>query len=128
MHANRWCELLIPLSGIVVLEGLIGEDARGTNLDKVAAEFVLQYAVLAAAEKYCIARGEGVQAAAAGIVAVIAHAAVALDTPIRLVIHQRAEVLVAERAFIELVAPVVMAGHDSHVLQVALAAFVAHRA
>ncbi len=43
-------------------------------------------------------------------------------------VHEGAQILVAKRAFLECVAAIVMARHDGHVLQVAFAAFIAHRA
>ena len=71
---------------------------------------------------------EGVEVAAARIVPVETHATVALDAPVHLVIDERTEVLVAERALREPVAAVVVTGHHRHVLQMALAALVADRA
>src|SRR5208283_2130963 len=117
VDANRRSELLIPFAGVMVLQGLIREHTRRTNFDEIPAEFVLQDTVFATAKKYRVARGERVQISASRIVAVVAHAAVTLDAAVRFMIHQRAQVLVAKRALVEFVAPVVMTGHDGHVLQ-----------
>src|SRR5208337_3164665 len=128
MDADRRSKLLVPLAGVMVLQGFVGEYARRTDFNEVPAELILQDAVFAPAEEHRVARGESVQIFAARVVAVIAHAAVTLDASVRLMIHQRAQVLVAKRALVEFVASGVMTGHDGHVLQMALAAFIAHRA
>src|SRR5208283_2218991 len=128
MDANRRSELLIPLARVMVLQGLVREYARRTNFDQVPAELILQDTVFVPAKEHRVARGKRVQIFAARIVAVMAHAAVTLDASVRLMIHQRAQVLVAKRALVEFVASGVMTGHDGHVLQMALAAFIAHRA
>ena len=73
------------------------------------------------------AQSECVQIVSAGVLAVEAHTAIALDAAVHLVIHEGPQVLIAKRAFFECVAAIVMARHDGHVLQMALAAFIAHR-
>ena len=50
VDADRGRGLQVPLPRVVLLEGLVGEDARGADLHEVAAELVLQGAVLVAAE------------------------------------------------------------------------------
>src|SRR5262249_25091411 len=57
-----------------------------------------------------------------------AYAAVALDAAIHLVVNEGAEVLVAVGALGKAIAPIDMAGHQGHILQMAVAALVAHRA
>ena len=42
MHANRGSKLLIPLAGVMVLQGLIREHTRRTDFDQIAAELILQ--------------------------------------------------------------------------------------
>ena len=80
------------------------------------------------AKKDRVPRCESVQILAARVVAIIANTAVALDAPVHLMIHQRAQVLIAKRSFVEFVTAVVMTCHHRHVLQVTLAALIAHRA
>ena len=75
-----------------------------------------------------VVAAEGVEVAAAGVVFVKAHAAVARDAPVHLVVDERAEILVAERALVELEAAVGVTGHHGHVLQMTFAPLVAHRA
>src|SRR5208283_955048 len=128
MDANRRSELLIPLARVVALQSLIREYTCRTNLDEVPAELILQNTIFIAAEEYRVARRERVQIFAARVVAVIAYAAVTLNASVRLMIHQRAQILVAKCALVEFVVPVIMTGHDGHILQMALAAFIAHRA
>jgi hypothetical protein len=79
------------------------------------------------AEKDNIARRKRIQVVPARIVAIIAYATVALDAAVHLMIHQRAEILIAKRALVELVAAGGVACHHRHVLQMTLAAFIAHR-
>ena len=79
-------------------------------------------------KKTRVAQAEGVEIAAACVVPIEAHAPVALDAPVHLVVDKRAEVLVAEGPLGDAVAPIGVAGHHRHVLQVALAALVADRA
>ena len=128
MHAHRRRRLQVPLARVVPLQRLIGENAGGADLHQVAAELVLEHAVLVAAEIDVVAQHQGVEIVAAGVVAVESHAAVALDAAVHLVVHEGAQVLVAERALADAVAAIVVAGHHGHVLQMAFAAFVAHRA
>ena len=128
MHAHRRRRLQVPLARVVPLECLIGENAGGADLHQVAAEFALERAVLVAAEIDLVAQHERVEIAAAGIVAVEAHAAVALDAAVHLVVDEGPQVLVAERALPDAVAAIVVPGHHRHVLQMAFAALVAHRA
>src|SRR5215468_717187 len=128
VHANRRSKLLVPFARVMMLQGLVGEYTGGTDFDQVATKLILQNAIFAAAEKDLVPRRERVQIGTARVVAVVAHAAVALDAPVHLVIHQWAQVLVSKRALVEFVTPVVVAGHYGHVLQVTLAALVAHRA
>jgi hypothetical protein len=80
------------------------------------------------AEEDRIPRGESVQVASTRVVAIVAHAAVALDAPIHLLIHQRTQVLIAKRALVEFITAVVVTRHDGHILQMTLAALIAHGA
>src|SRR5262245_59019237 len=51
VHANRRSKLLIPLARVMTLQGLVGEHTGGADFDQVADEFILQYAIFAAAEE-----------------------------------------------------------------------------
>ena len=73
------------------------------DLDQVAAELALQHAVFVPAEIDVVVGAEDVQVAPAGVVAVEAHAAVALDAAVHLVVDERPEVLVAVGALVEAV-------------------------
>ena len=110
----------------MVMEGLIGENPGGANLDEVAGELTPQHAVLVAAEKHLVAHRKRVQVVFSGVFAVIAHAAVALNAAVHLMMDKRAKVLIAEGSLGELIAAVGVAGHHGHVLKMALPAFVAH--
>ena len=126
--AHGRCRLQVPLAGVGLRERLVGEHAGGAHLDEVAGEHVLQHAFFRAAEVRAIARAEGLQVGAAGVVTIEAHAPVAGDAAVHLVVEQRAQVLVAEGALLRVVVTHGVARHHRHVLQVALAAFLAHRA
>ena len=127
MHADRRRHLQIPFSRVVMLQSFIGEDAGRANLHEVAAELILQHAILLAAEIDLIAHAEHIEVASARIVAIKTHTTVTLDAAVHLVIDERAEILIVKRALLERVAAVVMAGHHRHVLQMTFAAFIAHR-
>jgi hypothetical protein len=111
-----------------MLQGLIGEHAGGADFHQVAAEFVLQNAIFVTAEEDRVARRETRSDRAARVVAIVAHAAVTLDAPVHLMIHQRTQVLIAKRALVEFVTAIVVTRHHRHILQVTLAALIAHRA
>ena len=104
----------------------IGKDASWTNLHQVAREFVFKNAIFVPPEINGVPYAKRVQVVASGILAIEAHTAVALDAAIHLVVHKWAEILILKCAFFKMRAAVIMAGHHRHVLQVALAAFVAY--
>ena len=120
--------LEIPLAGVGLGERLVGEHPRGTDLHQVAGELAFEHAVLLATEKHPRARAEGVEILAAGVLPVVAHAAIAGDAAVHLVADEGAEVLVLPGSFATGVAAHGVAGHHGHVLEVALAALLAHRA
>ncbi|MNQ42066.1 hypothetical protein D3C85_557620 [compost metagenome] len=121
-------ELHVPLAVVALGVGLVGEHAGRADLDQVAGELALQHAILDAAEVDVVVGTVDAQIFAAGVVLVVAHAAVAGDAAVHLVGDERAEVLVLVGALGEAVAALVVAGHHRHVLQVAVTAFLAHRA
>ena len=128
VDADRRRHLQVPFPRVVTLERLVGKDPGGTNLDQVAGEFALKQAVFAAAEKHLVAQRERVQIVLARVFTVVAHAPVALDAAIHLVSDEGPEVLIAERALGKFIAAVSVARHHGHVLEMALAPFVADRA
>src|SRR5262249_13230092 len=126
--ADRRRHLHVPLSRVVVLQGGVCEYSRWADLDQVSGKFIFEDAVPFTAEKHGIAEPKGMQVMAARVLAIKTHASVALDATVHFMIYERAEVLIAECALVETIASIIMPGHDGHILQVALAAFVADRA
>src|SRR5262249_29375698 len=126
VDADRRRKLQVPLAGVMALQRLVREHAGRADLDEVPAEFAFQEAVLVTAEEDDIARREGVQVGPARVLAIEAHAAVALDTAVHLVIDEGPQVLITKRTFVEFVLTATVPGHDRHVLEVTLAAFIAH--
>ena len=118
----------VPLPGVVPLQGLVGEDSGGADLDQVPAELTLEGPVLIAAEVHRIVGAEDVQVPPSGKVPVEAHAPVAGDATVHLVINEGTEVLVPVGALQETELAVIVAAHHRHVLKVALASLVADRA
>ncbi len=127
MNANRRRHLQIPFPRVVVLECGVGENTSGTDLDQVARELVFENSVFAAAEEYGVPHAERVQVVSSGVFAIEANAAVALDAAVHLVVHETARGTDCGTCACRSVAAVAMASHHRHVLQMALAAFVAHR-
>ena len=126
--ADRGRRLQVPLAGVVVHQGFVGEYTGGADLHQVAGEGAFQGALPMAAEVDVIVGGECCEVGAAGIVTVEARAAVTGDAAVHLVMNQGAQVLVAVGLLGAAVVTVPVAGHYRHVLQVALAAFGADRA
>src|SRR5262249_20133296 len=118
----------IPFAGVMLLQGFVGEDSRRTDLDQIAAEFALQDAVFVTPEVNVVVRGEDVEIAPASVVALEADTAIALDAALHLVIDEQAEILIAVGPLLEAKASVSVPGHHRHILQMAFAALVAHRA
>src|SRR6201997_1442599 len=75
-----------------------------------------------------VAQMKRVQIVPTGVFAIKTHASLALNAAVHLVIHQRAEVLIAKSSFAKAVNARAMTGHHRHVLKMAFAAFVADRA
>ncbi len=126
--AHRRRALQVPLARVPARERLVVEHAGRAHLDEVAAELALQRAALGAAEVHLVAQAEHAEVPPAGVVVVEPRAAVAGDAAVELVGDERPQVLVLEGPLAPAVAPVAVPGHHRHVLQVALAALVAHRA
>src|SRR5262245_5364188 len=110
------------------LQRLVGEDPGWADLRQIAAEFVLQNSILGSPEIDLIARPEDIEIAPSGVVAIKANAAITLDAAVHLVIDEGAEILVTVRSLFETEVAIRMPGHGRHILQMAFAAFIAHRA
>src|SRR5690606_31652258 len=82
--ADARCVLHVPLAGIAFGVGPVGEYPGGAHLGEVAGELAFQHAVLDAAEIDVVMGAEHAQVGAAGIVPVVAHAAVAGDAAVHL--------------------------------------------
>ena len=121
-------ELQVPLAGVMIGMALVGEDTGGTDFGQVTGKAAFQSAFLMATEIDVVLGPECAQVRPASIVVVEAHAAVARDAAVHLVGDERAQILVATGALAEPVAAPVVTGHHGHVLKVAVAAFLAHRA
>ncbi len=120
-------ELHVPLAVVALGMGLVGEHAGRADLDQIAGELAFQRAVLDATEVHVVVRAIHAQVGAAGVVLVVAHAAVAGDAAVHLMGDERAKLLVLVGALGEAIATGVVPGHHRHVLQVAVTAFLAHR-
>src|SRR5690606_37574705 len=116
-------KLHVPLAVVARGVGLVGKHARWANLGEVAGEITFQHAVFDTPEVHIVVGPEHAKVGAAGIVLVVAHAAVASDAAVHLMGDERAEVLIVMGALAEAITALVMAGHHRHVLQVAMTAF-----
>ena len=112
----------------MLAECLVRKYACGAYFNQIAREFARKHAAFVPAEIYRVVPSEHLKVFAARIIAVKSHASVACDAPVHLVMHERPQVLISVRSFFEPVLPVRMSGKHGHVLQMAFAAFVAHRA
>ena len=128
MRADRWRRLQVPFARVDLGEGFVGEYPGGADLHQVARELALQHAVLGAAEEHMRLGTEGIEIGAAGVVPVVAHTAIAGDAAVHLVADKGPKVLVRPGALHARIATHGVTGHHGHVLEVALAAFLAHRA
>ncbi|MNE12385.1 hypothetical protein D3C80_1051810 [compost metagenome] len=126
--ADAGRKLHVPLAVVALGVGLVGEDAGGADLHQVAGELALQGAILDPAEVDVVVGAVDPQILAAGVILVVAHAAIAGDAAVHLVVDEGAEILILVGALGEAVAAAVVARHHRHVLQVAGATLFAHRA
>ena len=121
-------ELHVPLAVVTLAVGLVGEHAGRADLGEVAGELTFQRAVFNTTEVHIVMRAEDTEVLTAGVVVVETHAAIAGDAAIHFMADERAKVLILVRALLEAVATGVVTCHHGHVLQMAVAAFLAHRA
>ncbi len=126
--ADAGGELHVPLAVVAFGVGLVGEHTGGADLHQVAGEFALQSAILDPAEVDVVMGAVDPEILATGVILVVAHAAIAGDAAVHLVVDEGAQILILVGALGETVAAAVVAGHHRHVLQVAGATLFAHRA
>src|SRR5690606_7453780 len=123
--ANGRRDRHIPFARIMFFQGLIGKNTSGANFGEISTEFILQYPLFGPAEINMVMSAHGVQIGAAGVVLVKTDAAVTMDAAVHFVVQERPEVLVLVGAFVKAELPVVMPGHNGHILKVARPAFIA---
>ena len=127
-RAHRRRRLQIPLAGVLLAEHLVGENPGGADLHQIAAELALQRPLFIAPEIHMMMTGLGREIGASRIVVVKTHTAVTGDAAVHLMIDERAQILVGMGHLVAVVTPVVMPGHEGHILQMTLAPLLAHRA
>ena len=108
--------------------GLRGERADRAEIDHVALQFRGHRGFEIGRDLHVLAAADGAELGHAGHLGREAHAAGAVDAAVHHRLHQRADVLVFDRALVLVIAAVVDAVGHRLVLQVALAALVADRA
>src|SRR6185312_5649118 len=111
MHADRWCPTQIPFALVNLRERLVVEHAGWADFREIAAELAFKNAVLVATEVDVVVRGEDIEIAASGILAIEADAAVAGDAAIHLMSDERPQILVAEGALLEAIAAIDVPRH-----------------
>src|SRR5207248_5175879 len=126
MDANRWGHLQIPLPRMVVFQCCIGKYARGTDFHEVSAELVFEDPIFKSAKVDYVPKPERIQVVASRVLTVEAHAPLALDAAVHLMINERTEILILKCTLRKPVMPGAVAGHYCHVLQVTLATLIAH--
>ena len=107
---------------------LVGKHAGRANLHQVAGKLAFEHAGFSAAEEHPVARAESGEVGAPGIVLVITHAAVTGDAAVHFMADKRPEVLIFEGGLQSAVAAVAVAHHNRHILKMAFAPFLTHRA
>src|SRR6185312_11823370 len=101
MHADRRRPTQIPFALVNLRERLVVEHASRADFRKVAAELAFENAVLVASEIDVVVRGEDIEIAASGILAIEADAAIAGDAAIHLMGDEGPQILVPEGALLE---------------------------
>src|ERR1700754_4212203 len=99
MGTNGGCCRQVPFAGVVLFQRFVREHAGRTDLGQVAAERALQYAVLLSSEVDMVMRGKHIQVIPSGIVPVEPDTPVTFYAPVHLMVDQRSEILIPERAF-----------------------------
>ncbi len=128
MLANGGRSGKVPFTGIMLFKRLVCKYTRWTYFSQVAAERALQYAILLPAEIHMVMGAKYIQVIASRIIAVKPYAAVTLYTPVHFMMNERSQVLIGIGTFFKFKAPVIMPGHYRHVLQMAVASFIANGA
>src|SRR5262245_44268769 len=107
--------------------GFVSEYPGWTYLGEIAGEFVFEDA-RAFASEIDVRRGtEHTEILPPSVIVVVTHAAVARNAAIHFMMQERSEFLVLMRSLPVVIGAVVMAGHDGHVLQMAMTTFLADR-
>jgi hypothetical protein len=112
----------------MALERLVSKNPGRADLNKIAAEFVFENAILMPAEVYAATRGKDIQVTPPRIVPVKPDAPVTLNTAVHFVVNKRAKVLVLVSPFFEPEPAVIVSCHYSHILEMAFSAFITNRA
>jgi hypothetical protein len=128
MDADGRGGLEIPDSGVVCFLGFVGECSGGADFNQIAAEFTLKHAVRMSSKIHMVMGAKHIEIPATSGVSVKPDAAVTLDAPVHFMVDERPQILVAVGPFFESVFPVSVPCHHRHVLEMAFAAFIAHRA
>src|ERR1700744_5223169 len=128
MDTNGGRHLKVPLARVVAFESCIREYARRADLDQIAAELAFQNAVFMSPIVDAVAQMKRIQITAACIFTIKPHAPLTLNAAIHLVIHERAEILIAKRSLAKAVTARAVTGHHRHVLKMAFATFLTNRA
>ena len=108
--------------------GFIGKDTGGTDLHQITAKGAIEGTALKPAKVDITAYGKDIEIASLGHIAIKPHTAIAGNTAIHLMFDKRAQLLIVKGALRKTVATIVVATHDRHILKMALAPLVAHRA
>ena len=90
VYAHRWSSLQIPFARVMLFQGFVREDSRGTDLHKIAAEFILQSPVLEASKINTIIYAKDIEIAATRIITIEPDTSVALDTAVHFMVEERA--------------------------------------
>src|SRR6478735_5339189 len=104
----------------MALQSSVGKHACGADLYQIPAELVLEDAVFEPPEIHRVAQPERIEVISSGVIPIESDAALALDAAIHLVVHQRPEILIPERALREGIMAGNVTGHHGHILKVAL--------
>jgi hypothetical protein len=107
-------------------QGFVRKYSCRAYFNKISAELIFQRAVLVTAKIDPSVNPEDEEISPTGIIHVEPQASVALNAAVHLVIDERTQILIIVSAFLEAEFPHCMAGHDSHVLEMAFAALIAN--
>jgi hypothetical protein len=75
-----------------------------------------------------VVRRKYIQVFTSGVIVVIANTTITLDAAVHFMVNEWSQVLIGERSFFIMIAAVIVARHDGHILQMATPAFIANGA